>query len=989
MKVELPGCDGHGGPLYIGTGCFHRRESLCGKKYETGYKFDMKKRIEGKVKENGVEVWLSSRGRDYGVINPMSRLEIDLFCPERAAFLGIAPTTLAQMLVQHKRWAEGDFQILLSKCCPFIMGHGRISLGLQWGTPSTVYGLLIACQPCATLFYHPFTFLRALLCFQSPWFIPYAFVIVAANAYYLAEFMWRGGTLKGLSSSGFDVTAKVSEKDVSERYEKEIMEFGSSLSGMFTIIATLALLNLFCLVGGLKRIALNLVDSGFETMFLQVLVCGTAVAINLPVTSHTKRRRKKMGLDTYVRIRIMDFIITTISRRLDLIEAELLDQHIQRVPAALCYITFIVTTLRVYCRYKDELPCIDIFVCTADPKIEPPVLAINTVLSVMAYNYLPEKLSVYLSDDGGSDLTFYALLKASVFSKQWIPFCKKFNIEPRSPAAYFSTTESKCASLDPVLSQESAAIKKLYKAMEDQIETATKLGHIPEHTGFSEWASVTSQRDHQSILQIIIDGRDSNAVDADGCALPTLVYLSREKRPNHPHNFKAGAMNALLRVSSKISNGQIILNVDCDMYSNNSDAVKDALCFFMDEQKGDEIAYVQFPQNFSNLTKNDIYGSKMDVITKAELPGCDGHGGPVYIGTGCFHRRESLCGKKYETGYKFDMNRRIEGKVKESVNELEETSKVLANCTYEEGTQWGKEMGLKYGCPVEDVITGLSIQCRGWKSIFFCPERAAFLGIAPITLAQMLVQHKRWAEGDFQILLSKCFPFIIGHGRISLGLQVVYSIYCLWAPNCLPTLCYLILPPLYLLKGIALFPKITSPWFIPYAFVIVAANTYYLAEFMWCGGTLKGWWNDQRAWMFKRTMSYLFAVIDTAFNLLGLSSSGFDVTAKVSEQDISDRYEQDIMEFGSSLSGMFTIIATLALLNLFCLVGGLKRIALNLVDSGFETMFLQVLVCGTAVAINLPVYQALFFRKDKGRLPISLAFKSFILALLACKIFLY
>ncbi|KAF6163726.1 hypothetical protein GIB67_036186 [Kingdonia uniflora] len=353
-------------------------------------------------------------------------------------------------------------------------------------------------------------------------------------------------------------------------------------------------------------------------------------------------------------------------------------------------------------------------------KIEPPILAINTVLSVMAYNYLPEKLSVYLSDDGGSDLTFYTLLKASVFFKQWIPFCKKFNIEPRSPAAYFSTTESKCASLDTVLSRESAALKKLYKAMEDQIETATKFGHIPEdiqtkHTGFSEWASVTSQRDHQSILQIIIDGRDSNAVDADGCVLPTLVYLSCEKRPNRPHNFKAGAMNALvrifdflylqfqsatnnelhvmqLRVSSKISNGQIILNVDSDMYSNNLDVVKDVLRFFMDEQKGNEIAYVLFPQNFNNLTKNDIYGSKMDVITKVEFPGCDGHGGILYIGTGCFHRRESLCGKKYETGYKFDMKRRIEGKVKEGVNELEETSKILANCTYEEGTQWGKDV---------------------------------------------------------------------------------------------------------------------------------------------------------------------------------------------------------------------------------------------------------------------------------------------------------
>ncbi|KAI4307850.1 hypothetical protein L6164_030985 [Bauhinia variegata] len=87
---------------------------------------------------------------------------------------------------------------------------------------------------------------------------------------------------------------------------------------------------------------------------------------------------------------------------------------------------------------EDKLTATDIFVCTADPLLEPPSLVINRVLSAMSYNYPPEKLSVYLSDDGGSELTFYALLKASDFSKHWLPFCKRFNIEPRSPEAYFA-----------------------------------------------------------------------------------------------------------------------------------------------------------------------------------------------------------------------------------------------------------------------------------------------------------------------------------------------------------------------------------------------------------------------------------------------------------------------------------------------------------------------------------------------------------------------
>lgn len=67
-------------------------------------------------------------------------------------------------------------------------------------------------------------------------------------------------------------------------------------------------------------------------------------------------------------------------------------------------------------------------------------MVVSTVLSVMAYDYPPQKLSVYLSDDGCSDLTFYALLEASRFAQLWLPFCRKLKVEPTSPEAYFQTT---------------------------------------------------------------------------------------------------------------------------------------------------------------------------------------------------------------------------------------------------------------------------------------------------------------------------------------------------------------------------------------------------------------------------------------------------------------------------------------------------------------------------------------------------------------------
>ncbi|XVE90177.1 hypothetical protein DITRI_Ditri20bG0057300 [Diplodiscus trichospermus] len=643
-------------------------------------------------------------------------------------------------------------------------------------------------------------------------------------------------------------------------------------------------------------------------------------------------------------------------------------------------------------RLEKDLPGVDIFVCTADPIIEPPSMVINTVLSVMAYNYPPDKLSIYLSDDGGSELTFYAMLEAATFSKKWLPFCKMFKVEPRSPEAYFRTAVE--PDNDPVMLQHWLSVKKLYEDMRMRIETTTKFNRIPgdireQHKGFREWDCVSSKRDHQTILQILIDGRDPNAVDIEGKPLPTLVYLAREKRPQFHHHFKAGAMNALIRVSSRISNGSIILNLDCDMYSNDSESIKHSLCFFMDEEKGDEIAYVQYPQIFDNLTKHEIYGSSYRVILKLEFPGVDAIRGPFYIGTGCFFRREALCGKKWEKECKVDWKRMNNRKVEETASVLEQTCKVLASPTFEQNTLWGKEMGLICGFPVEDVITGLSIQRRGWKSIYLYPEREGFLGVAPTTLLQTLIQHKRWGEGHLQIFLSRYCSLIYGHKRIPLKLQLAYCIFNLWAANCLATLYYIVVPCLCLLKGIPLFPKTSSPWVLPFACVAFAHRAYSLGEFLWCGGTFRGWCNDQRMWMFKRTTSYFFAFLDNILKLLGYSKAAFVITEKIADDDVCKRYEQELIEFGAT-SPMFDILATLAMIHLFSSFGAIKKVILDADHSKVLDIFgLQILLCLLLVTINWPVYQALFFRKDNGKMPRSVAYKSIILALLACTLAMY
>ena len=59
--------------------------------------------------------------------------------------------------------------------------------------------------------------------------------------------------------------------------------------------------------------------------------------------------------------------------------------------------------------------------------------------------------------------------------------------------------------------------------------------------------------------------------------------------------------------------------------------------------------------------------------------------------------------------------------------------------------------------------------------------------------------------------------------------------------------------------------------------------------------------------------------------LLGFTKSAFVITTKVADDDVSQRYKQEVMEFGTS-SPIFTILATLALLNAFCFIEGIKRV---------------------------------------------------------------
>nr|AGW52062.1 cellulose synthase 4 [Populus tomentosa] len=295
----------------------------------------------------------------------------------------------------------------------------------------------------------------------------------------------------------------------------------------------------------------------------------------------------------------------------------------------------------------NRLGPVDVFVSTVDPLKEPPIITANTVLSILSVDYPVDKVSCYVSDDGASMLLFDSLAETAEFARRWVPFCKKHNIEPRAPEFYFTQKIDYLKDkVHPNFVKERRAMKREYEEFKVRINALVSKAQKKPEEGWvmqdgTPWPGNIT-RDHPGMIQVYL-GSES-ALDVEGKELPRLVYVSREKRPGYNHHKKAGAMNALIRVSAVLTNAPFMLNLDCDHYINNSKAVREAMCFLMDPQLGKKLCYVQFPQRFDGIDRHDRYANRNVVFFDINMKGLDGVQGPVYVGTGCVFNRQSLYG---------------------------------------------------------------------------------------------------------------------------------------------------------------------------------------------------------------------------------------------------------------------------------------------------------------------------------------------------------
>lgn len=305
-------------------------------------------------------------------------------------------------------------------------------------------------------------------------------------------------------------------------------------------------------------------------------------------------------------------------------------------------------------------------------------------------------------------------------------------------------------------------------------------------------------------------------------------YVAREDRTGA----KAGNLNNAL----KLSDSEFIVTLDAD-HVPMPDLIDQLIGFFADPQ----VAIVQSTQDFYNLDsfQHLIHWEKQRAWQQQELffsviqPGKDGHDATFYCGSPAM-----LCRKALES---------VGGFASESIT--------------------------------EDMHTGLRLQKKGWKVLYY--NRTVARGLAPQTYRGFATQWQRWGRGAMQVLRNENPLF--GRG-LSFGQRLSYfaSFYFYWMSY--QKFIYIATPIFCLLSGIyplVATPRIFAIYFLPYFLLNIAATASLQ-------GGLRGFWLSEEFNIIK--MPVLMKTIVGLFR----REAAFQVTPKA--QDAAAKWTEVWMQ---------------------------------------------------------------------------------------------
>ncbi|VAH02540.1 unnamed protein product [Triticum turgidum subsp. durum] len=496
---------------------------------------------------------------------------------------------------------------------------------------------------------------------------------------------------------------------------------------------------------------------------------------------------------------------------------------------------------------------------------------------------------------------------------------KEFLDDHRRMRAAYEEFKARLDGLSAAIEQRSEACNRANGKDKEECANATWMAD-----GCTQWqgtwikpAKGHRKGHHPAILQVMLDQPskdpelgmaassdhplDFSAVDA---RLPMLVYIAREKRPGYDHQKKAGAMNVQLRVSALLSNAPFIINFDGDHYVNNSQAFRAAMCFMLDPRDGADTAFVQFPQRFDDVDPTDRYCNHNRMFFDATLLGLNGIQGPSFVGTGCMFRRVALYSadpprwrpddakEAKASHYRPNMfgkstsfinsmpaaaNQERSVPSPPTVGEVELADTMT--CAYEDGTEWGNDVGWVYNIATEDVVTGFRLHRTGWRSTYCAMEPDAFRGTAPINLTERLYQILRWSGGSLEMFFSRFCPLLAGR-RLHPMQRVAYINMTTYPVSTFFILMYYFYPVMWLFQGEFYIQRPFQTFTLFVVVIIATVELIGMVEIRWAGLTLLDWVRNEQFYIIGTTGVYPMAMLHILLRSFGIKGVSFKLTAK-------------------------------------------------------------------------------------------------------------
>ncbi|KAE8794123.1 cellulose synthase-like CslF9 [Hordeum vulgare] len=287
----------------------------------------------------------------------------------------------------------------------------------------------------------------------------------------------------------------------------------------------------------------------------------------------------------------------------------------------------------------------------------------------------------------------------------------------------------------------------------------------------------------------------------------------------------------------------------------------------------------------------------------ATLLGLNGIQGPSFVRTGCMFRRVALYSadpprwrsddaKEAKASHRPNMF----GKSTSFINSMPAAANQersvpspatvgeaeLADamtCAYEDGTEWGNDVGWVYNIATEDVVTGFRLHRTGWRSTYCAMEPDAFRGTAPINLTERLYQILRWSGGSLEMFFSRFCPLLAGR-RLHPMQRVAYINMTTYPVSTFFILMYYFYPVMWLFQGEFYIQRSFQTFALFVVVVIATVELIGMVEIRWAGLTLLDWVRNEQFYIIGTTGVYPMAMLQILLRSLGIKGVSFKLTAK-------------------------------------------------------------------------------------------------------------